>query len=73
MRIDVIYGPVKMGLSYPFLGISEEKRIVFFFAEKTGIVLADPTLTHSIGYHSLFWSMECFRPFQGKLTITNEA
>lgn len=58
---------------YPYLGITEEKRMVLFSKEDTGIIVSDPTKVYEVGCFSSAWAEErCFVPATSSVTLSNE-
>ncbi len=59
--------------TYPWWGISNDGKIVEFFAERKGVVVVEgDSKDYKRGYCSSDWFMECFTQFRGKITITVE-
>lgn len=59
---------------YPYLGVSEEhKVVVFFVAKRTGVCLdsgSDTTTTP--GYSSGYWDEDRYAPLKGSITLSND-
>lgn len=57
-------------IKYPCLMVSEEKRIVLFHEEKSGILFSDPSGFHPVGYYSNLWVMDSFTPLPTDQIVT---
>lgn len=55
---------------YPSLYISEG-LVVLMASESSGTVVHTENSIHRLGYTSDDWSMDVFKPFEGKLTLEN--
>lgn len=60
---------------YPMLMIDDEKEmIVLMTADSVGTVIAHCTdkAPWSVGHYTTSWAMECFKPFDGEVTLAND-
>jgi hypothetical protein len=57
---------------YPCLMIGgTSKSVILFLTPRVGTVVYSAGC-HDIGYYSNSWGMECFTPFTGSITLSND-
>ena len=59
---------------YPYLGVTEQGKVILFTAEKTGVVVV-PRSGHEpqpVGHFSEIWGEDNFTPLKGSITLSNE-
>ncbi len=58
---------------YPHLGISiTDKQIVLFYGSKRGMIVHGGNTPRPIGILSNTWDMDCFIPYTGEVTLSND-
>jgi hypothetical protein len=57
---------------YPYLGETEEGRIVLFCGKDTGVIVSDPMSVYKIGYFSEGWAEYCFGVSASEVTLSND-
>jgi len=60
---------------YPMLMIDDDKEmIVLMTADGVGTVIThyENKAPWPVGYHITTWAMECFTPFNGEVTLSND-
>lgn len=62
----------KEGINYPCLMIGSDGSIVLMKAPCEGVVLIEGGSGYEIGYEANNWSMDCFKPFNGEITLSND-
>jgi hypothetical protein len=52
----------------------DKEMIVFMTADGVGTVIAHykDTAPWSVGHYTTSWAMECFKPFNGEVTLAND-
>jgi hypothetical protein len=71
MKIEITEPSDKEEVKFPCLMISKNGRIVLFHAYEKGIALND-WASSNIGDYSESWFMPTFKPFKGKVTLSND-
>lgn len=62
--------PKKLDYQYPGLYIANDGMIILMELSGQGTVVASGnSYAHYIGYHTVHWDMNVFRPFEGEVTI----
>ena len=59
-------------LDYPLLMKSWNGQVVLMTGWERGIVIDGGITDHKIGKYIDQWDMEAFKPFEGKITISND-
>lgn len=59
-------------ITYPYIGISEEKRMILFTSINTGTVIEDPKGYYREGVTADDWSEKFFSPFKGTVELSND-
>jgi len=73
MKSELIPSEVETKEEYPCLKISQENKVVLFSAYKRGVVVnpRPDSVDQRLGYYSEGWAMSCFKPFNGKVILSN--
>lgn len=69
MKIEV-KNPESKEIEYPCLMEDTLDTIVLFTKKSVGTVVASKA--YSLGYTSKDWPMRIFKPFKGKITLSND-
>jgi hypothetical protein len=56
---------------YPYLGISNNKRIILFTGHNVGITLDQGESSHTVGIYFDIWEENRFIPFTGEIVLSN--
>ncbi len=57
---------------YPIFMIAEDGDVVWFTERKVGRVVYSVSGDYDLGYESTYWLMEYFKPFNGKVILSND-
>ena len=74
MKVVLNSSPKQGKSKYPYLGITNNERIILFTAPSCGVVLSEPPEKsyHEIGYTSSEWGESIFNPYDGEIILSND-
>ena len=70
MKVEVEEISKKAGRPFPKLMISQRGTLVLFTSSEVGTLLKGAD--HPIGYHASDFDSECFKDFEGEITLSND-